>query len=146
MSNRRGFNTKVTTWSKKITITAVLIFVVCVAIAIKIPDSTLAVAIVSAGAAVLTMTFIFYFRKAQAENIPKIQTTYYRSIMKTRLDYNEKMMKLKNKYGTDEYDSDLDNSDIANASNNAVRNAEQRLSNLDDNANQIIDNSDISPI
>ena len=39
-----------------------------------------------------------YYNNSNAENIPRIQTGLYKDTMDIRLDYNEKMMQLKQKY------------------------------------------------
>lgn len=53
-----------------------------------------------------------YYNNSNAENIPKIQMNLYKESMKIRLDYNEKMMKLKHQYQM----SDSDVYDIENQS------------------------------
>ena len=54
-----------------------------------------------------------YYNNSNAENIPRIQMNLYKESMKIRLEYNEKMMKLKKQYSM----TDSDVYDIENQSN-----------------------------
>lgn len=51
-----------------------------------------------------------YYKKSGSENLVKIQATTYKQIMDIRLNYNEKMLQLKQKYNvSNEEISDIEN-------------------------------------
>lgn len=83
-----------------------------------------------------------YYNNSNAENIPKIQMNLYRESMKIRLDYNEKMMKLKQQYQmTDDDVYDIENqSQMDEISDNVLNTA---VSELDNKAAQSHEDVDV---
>ena len=94
-------------------------------------------AIVASTTAV-TPCIIFYFRKAQAENIPKVQTSYYKSVMEIKYEYNAKMMQLKADFGVgnDEFEEDDDAEEMTQE---ALESGAMRLQDASDDANELVD-------
>ena len=76
-----------------------------------------------------------YYNNSNAENIPRIQMNLYKDSMDIRLDYNEKMMQLKQKYNmTDDDVYDIENqSHMDEVSDNVLNTA---ISELDTKAAQ----------
>lgn len=72
-----------------------------------------------------------YYNNSNAENIPKIQMNLYKESMRIRLDYNEKMMKLKKQYQMNDSDIyDIENqSQIDEISDNILSTAVSELDN-----------------
>lgn len=76
-------------------------------------DTAVFCACVTAVAGITGAIITKYYNNSNAENIPRIQMNLYRESMRIRLDYNERMMKLKQQYQM----SDGDVYDIENQSN-----------------------------
>lgn len=76
-----------------------------------------------------------YYNNSNAENIPRIQMNLYKDSMRIRLDYNEKMMKLKKQYQMTDGDVyDIENqSQMDEISDNILSTA---ISELDNKAAQ----------
>lgn len=72
-----------------------------------------------------------YYNNSNAENIPRIQMNLYKESMRIRLDYNEKMMKLKKQYQMNDSDVyDIENqSQIDEISDNILSTAVSELDN-----------------
>lgn len=64
----------------------------------SITDTTVFVTAITISGCAFTLANKHYYKKAQAENLVKIQATTYKQIMDIRLNYNEKMLQLKQKY------------------------------------------------
>lgn len=79
---------------------------------------------------ILGTALIQYFKKSATENIPKIQTSLYKDTMDIRLEYNKKMMELKQKYNmTDDDIYDIENQSQMDEISDSVLN--QAVSELD---------------
>lgn len=76
-------------------------------------DTAVFCACITAVAGIVGAIVTKYYNNSNAENIPRIQMNLYRESMRIRLDYNEKMMKLKQQYSM----TDSDVYDIENQSN-----------------------------
>lgn len=76
-----------------------------------------------------------YLNNSNCENIPRIQMNLYKQSMKIRLEYNEEMMKLKQKYSvTDDEVYEIENdSNMDEISESVLNNA---ISELDDKSIQ----------
>lgn len=90
--------------------------------------SLYATALTVTGSVMLT-TLIFYSKKSQAENIQKIKAGYYGQTLNLRLKYNEKMLKLRKKYGVDEeiIEEIEDESDFDDVSDSAFYEGADRI-------------------
>lgn len=84
-----------------------------------------------------------YYNNSNAENIPRIQMNLYKESMRIRLEYNEKMMKLKQQYSmTDSDVYDIENqSNMDEVSDNILNTA---ISELDNKAAQSHEDVDVN--
>ena len=99
-------NKQVTT-SKRLAYVTSIIFIFCVVMGFigtfmsgsaSINDVAVFVISISTSGGIYGACMKYYFNKAKSENVIKEQLVAYKEISKIRLDYNEKMMKLKKKY------------------------------------------------
>lgn len=66
-------------------------------------DTAIFCACIASAGGILGAIITKYLNNSNCENIPRIQMNLYKQSMKLRLEYNEEMMKLKQKYAvTDE--------------------------------------------
>lgn len=61
-------------------------------------DTAIFCACIASVSGILGAIVTKYYNNSSAENIPRIQIELYKQSMKLRLQYNENMMKLRNKY------------------------------------------------
>lgn len=90
-------------FSKILVILTALIFLFCIFKSISVDlstaiDTTVYVTLVTVSGGIFGMTLKWYLMKSQLENSYKIQNGMYKDVMNYRLEYNTKMMELKNKY------------------------------------------------
>lgn len=98
-------------------------------------DTAIMCAIITAIFGVYGTSLIQYFKKSSSENIPKIQTSFYKETMQIRLSYNKKMMELMHKYKMTQEDIyNIENqSQIDEISDNVLN---QAVSELDTRASE----------
>lgn len=91
---------------------------------------------------ILGTALIQYYKKSSTENLPKIQTSLYQDTMNIRLEYNKKMMELRQKYNmTDDDIYEIENqSQIDEISDNVLNNAVSELDNRAMDAHTDVDN------
>lgn len=94
-------------------------------------------ALTAAGSAWLT-SIVWYLKKAQAENIPKIKTSYFEDTMRIRLKYNEEMMILRQKYHLTDADvADIEaGSPLSEASDSAYQSGVTALDQAEQEADE----------
>lgn len=94
-------------------------------------DTAVFCACITAVAGIVGAIVTKYYNNSNAENIPKIQMNLYRESMRIRLDYNEKMMKLKKQYQMSDGDVyDIENqSQLDEISDNILNTAVSELDN-----------------
>lgn len=86
-----------------------------------------------------------YYNNSNAENLPKIQLSLYKKSMMIRLQYNEKMMELQNKYkiSSDEIYQIENESHMDEITNNILNNT---ISELDAKVSESHENVEIQNI
>jgi len=72
-------------------------------------DTTVLVTAITVSGSIFGSNLCWYSKKAAGENIHKLRMSLYKEAAKTRLEYNEAMMKLMTKYGLG--DGDINNAD-----------------------------------
>lgn len=96
-------------------------------------DSAIFCACIVAVSGILGAIVTKYLNNSNSENIPRIQLELFKKSMNIRLQYNEKMFKLQNKYGvTSEYVHEIENDSHMDDVSESILN--QAISELDTRA------------
>lgn len=110
-------------FSKLLTIGSLLLFIWTLLKGLYIDytsvyDTTVYVTAITISGGIFGVCLKSYMSKAKAENIYKVQKTMYEDIMGIKLNYNEQMMKLIQKYQITQ--DEIDVSDISNPVSDGV--------------------------
>lgn len=129
------------TYSKLIVLITAIIFVFCLLLSFyafltssvdTAIDTTVLVTAITVSGSIFGSNLCWYSKKAAGENNYKLRISLYQESSKARLEYNEKMMELMQKYNISEEDiNNFDaDSDIKGMMDNALNDT---ISNLDEN-------------
>lgn len=120
-------------WSKFLTITTLVVFIVCVIIAMLVPTSEISAGVVITASGSITLTcIVWYLKKAQAENIAKIQIQYFKDTTDIRVRYHERMIRLHQKYGIDS--EEIDDSELSEICDDAYSEGKNLLNDMSTDA------------
>lgn len=143
MSSLKG-NEKKITWSKGSLLATGIVFVAVLGLVFYIYTSTdvssmydtaLLATVVSVSGAIFGSNLCWYSKKAASENQYKLRMSLYEDSTRVRLDYNEKMINLMQKYNLSREEiMEIDNSgDIDEMMDSALNNV---VSGLDENQSE----------
>lgn len=113
-------------------------------------DSALAIAVISASGSIFLTTVVWYYKKAEAENVRKIMTGYYKDSMDVRYNYNKKMIKLMKDNNLTENDLNkiANSSQIDEISDGAFEEGKEKLQERADDSMTIptVEHPDTTPV